>query len=329
MTPLYISQQGCYVSLKQEQILVKQDDRVLQTIQLPLLEQILIFGQSQLTTQVVRACLQRDIPIIYLSRMGYCYGRTLSIQHGYRQLARYQQQLEFPYRLLTARQIVRGKLKNSRVLLMRQQRRMPIDRFTQTIDRLEHLSNQVKQADSLDQLMGLEGAGAAAYFPALGNCLTQPDFPFITRNRRPPKDPVNAMLSFGYQVLWNHLLSLIELQGLDPYLSCLHQGHDRHAALASDLIEEFRAPIVDSLILQLVNNRIMNATQDFVYRDGVCYLNDRGRPKYLRAFLQRMEETIQSEDGAQPRWDLLSQQVKQYKQFIYNPVQGYQPYLIR
>jgi CRISPR-associated protein Cas1 len=93
MITLYISEQGCYVSLKQEQILVKQQDKILAEVQLPLIEQILVFGKSQLTTEVIRACLHREIPIAYLSRMGYCYGRILPISRGYRQLARYQQQL--------------------------------------------------------------------------------------------------------------------------------------------------------------------------------------------------------------------------------------------
>ena len=135
---------------------------------------------------------------------------------------------------------------------------------------------------------------------------------------------MNAMLSFGYQVLWNHLLALIELQGLDAYQACLHQGTERHAALASDLVEEFRAAIVDSLVLYLVNRRMIDANEDFFYGDGGCFLNDGGRRKYLKAFLQRMEEEIETDEGGkQPKWDLLTQQVKAYKQFVYNPVVGY------
>lgn len=110
----------------------------------------------------------------------------------------------------------------------------------------------------------------------------------------------------------------------------MHQAHDSHAALASDLIEEFRAPIVDSLVLWLVNSKVVNSQNDFDYRDGGCYLNDSGRRKYLQAFVQRMEEEIQTDSGEkQPKWDLLTQQVKAYKQFVYNPSLLYQPYQIR
>jgi CRISPR-associated protein Cas1 len=308
---------------------IKRQGNLLDEVQLPLLEQILVFGKSQLTTQLIRACLWREIPIAYLSRMGYCYGRVLPISRGYRQLARYQQLLEFPYRLLTARAIVQAKLKNSRVLLQRQQRRQGTEAIAHAIRQLDHLADQATEAMTIDRLMGLEGSGAASYFQALGDCISNADFVFMNRSRRPPGNPVNAMLSFGYQVLWNHLLSLVEIQGLDPYHGCLHTGHDQHAALVSDLVEEFRAPIVDSLMLYLVNREIMEARQDFDFRDGGCFLNDLGRRKFLRAFVQRMEEHVQTENGNQPRWDTLNHQVKLYKQFVYNPSTPYTPHLIR
>jgi CRISPR-associated protein Cas1 len=377
MKSLYISQQGCYLSLAKELVIIKQGQTVLDEVQLPMLEQILIFGQSQITTQLIRACLQRDIPITYLSRMGRCYGRLIPIERGYRYLARYQQALSPEVQLTVAKAIVQAKLKNSRVILMRQQRRQGGDVTAKAIQSLESLLQQVAQMDSVERLMGMEGAGSASYFSAFGECISNPDFEFTGRSRRPPGNPVNAMLSFGYQILWNHLLSLIELQGLDPYFACLHRGSERHAALASDLIEEFRAPIVDSLVLYLINKNVMDSGQDFEYRNGGCYLNDSGRRKYLRAFLLRMEEkgqasttpsqanhgsepvrrlrrrvaeragellaaepldtqpqrlrrrSVQINTNDQPRWDVLMQQIKAYKQFVYSPDQTYQPYLIR
>lgn len=328
MRTLYVSQQGCTLSLEQETIWVKRQGNSLEQVQIPLLEQILIFGQSQVTTQVIRACLQQDVPIAYLSRMGYCYGRILPIERGYRSLAERQRQLSPAQELGIARSIVEAKLLNSRVLLMRQRRSQGVDRLP--IDSLNYLAEQVRRAEGVQQVRGLEGAGAAAYFPALGSCLRQPGFTLLTRTRRPPTNPVNAMLSFGYQVLWNHILTLIELQGLDPYQGCLHASSERHAALVSDLIEEFRAPIVDSLMVWLVNTGVMNADQDFEYHDGGCFLNESGRRKYLQSFVQRMEGMIQAGDeGEQPRWDLLTRQVRSFKEMIYSPELGYSPYRIR
>ncbi|MEH2296803.1 CRISPR-associated endonuclease Cas1 [Nostoc sp.] len=330
MRTLYVSQQNCYVCLHQETLLVKQGETICGEVQLPLLEQVLIFGKSQVSTQAIRACLWRDIPITYLSRMGFCYGRILPIARGYRQLSRYQQQLSPVEKLISARAIVQAKLKNSRVLMRRQRKRLESQILENVLQSLDYLANQAAEADSVERLMGFEGAAAAQYFSAFAECLTNTDFVFTARSRRPPGNPVNAMLSFGYQVLWNHLLALIEIQGLDPYYACLHQAHDGHPALASDLIEEFRAPIVDSLVLWLVNSKVVNAQKDFDYHDGGCYLNDSGRRKYLQAFLQRMEEEIQTDSGEkQPKWDLLTQQVKAYKQFVYKPSSLYQPYQIR
>jgi CRISPR-associated protein Cas1 len=329
MRTLYVSQQGCYVSVDGEILLVKQGGTIHAQVQLPLTEQILIFGKSQVTTQVIRTCMWRNIPIAYLSRMGFCYGRLMSIERGCRHLAHYQRQLAFGERLVTARAIVTAKLKNSRVLLRRQKRHGESELLERVLQSLDYLATQAIQADSIERLMGFEGAGAAQYFSALGECLRNSEFVFAARVRRPPGNPINAMLSFGYQVLWNHLLTLIEIQGLDPYQASLHQGSERHAALASDLIEEFRAPIVDSLVLWLVNKNVMDAQKDFVHREGGCYLNESGRKKYIKAFLQRMEEEVQMDSGEkQPRWDLLRRQVKAYKQFACNPCQVYQPYRI-
>jgi CRISPR-associated protein Cas1 len=330
MKSLYISQQGCYVKLDREKVLIQRKKETLAEVQLPLIEQILIFGKSQLTTQVIRACLQRNIPIAYLSRMGYCYGRVMSLEQGYRHLSRYQQQLSPGEQLVVARQIVAAKLKNSRVILLRQQRRLETDGFKLAIQSLEYLVGKALACDRTEQVYGYEGVGAGIYFSALGECITNPDFVFLARSRRPPTNPVNAMLSFGYQVLWNHILSLIELQGLDPYYACLHQGTPRHPALASDLIEEFRAPIIDSLVLFLLNRSMVKLGEDFTHKEGACYLSDSGRRKFLTAFVNRMEEKIQSGDGdKQPRWDLLMQQVKRFKAFVYSPASGYQTYVIR
>ena len=158
MRSLYLSQQGSYVSLAQESLVVSYKRVEIQRVQLPLLEQVMVFGQSQLTTPAIRACLQRDIPIAYLSRLGFCYGRSLAIERGYRQLSRYQQELSIVDRLVTAQRIVQAKLKNSRVLLQRQQRRC--DRgLDGAIAQLERLGEQALAMTEIDRLMGVEGVG--------------------------------------------------------------------------------------------------------------------------------------------------------------------------
>lgn len=330
MRTLYISEQGCSVSLDGETLIIKKKDCILTTAQLPLLEQILVFGNSQITTQAIKACLKQNIPIAYLSQSGYCYGKTYSTARDSRHLHRLQQQLAPADALIAAQQIIKAKLINSRTILQRQNRRLNRDEIGLAINKIGNLANRLTEANSIEKLLGFEGIVARYYFSALGKCISNPKFTFTTRSRRPPADPVNAMLSFGYQVLWNHLLSTIELQGLDPYYGCLHQPSDKHPALASDLIEEFRAPIVDALVLKMVNQNSVDVSSDFVFRDGGCYLNSSGSKKYIKAFLARMETAIDSEDGSkQPKWDAMIHQVRAYKQFIYHPLTEYQPYQIR
>ncbi|OKH15962.1 CRISPR-associated endonuclease Cas1 [[Limnothrix rosea] IAM M-220] len=328
MKTLYVSEQGCYVRLKHEFLEVWQRETCLAQVQLPLLEQVLIFGQSQVSIQAMRACLWRDIPIVFLSRLGYCYGRVMAVERGYRQLARYQQGLSVTEKLSVARSLVAAKVHNCRVLLLRQNRKYPTAILTLSISTLQHLRSQILAAETTERLMGLEGAAAASYFSAFGECLRNSDFCFVSRSRRPPLNPVNALLSFGYQVLWNHLLALVEIRGLDPYQACLHQGSERHAALVSDLIEEFRAPLVDGLVLYLINKKVISS-EDFVYRDGGCFLNSAGRKIYLSAFVRQMEEVINVGDEREMRWHLLTTQVRAYQNFIYQPVNGYAPYQIR
>lgn len=330
MNTLYISKQGCSVALRQEQLVIKQGEAEDRQVQIPLIEQVLIFGQSQITTQAVRACLRQNVQILYLSRMGRCYGRLLPITTGYRQLSRYQQTMEDSTRLAVAIAIVQAKLSNSRVMLQRQARQRSTESLIDAVGQLAMFADLAHAADSLDTLMGIEGAGAACYFSVLGDCLHNAEFQFTERTRRPPTDPVNALLSFGYQLLWNHLYSLIESQNLDPYEGCLHQGHRQHPALASDLLEAFRAPIIDSLMLYLVNHRVMDVEQDFTFNQGGCYLNGNGRRKYLRTFIARMEEEIKGGSAIpRPRWDLLMSQVKDYKNSIYATGSPFKPYRIR
>ncbi len=328
MTTLYVLEQGCRVALREESLMIYQRDLLKQRVSLPTLERVMVFGSAYLTTPAIRACLRRDVGIGYLSRQGYCYGRVLPIRLGYRSLYRLQQSLDSAAALGAARVMVMAKIQNSRVLLLRSVRRRPQLEVEQALHFLEYFIQKASQALSLEELRGYEGAAAAQYFPAFGAILQGSDFVMTGRSRRPPLNPVNALLSFGYSILWNHLLGQIELQGLDSYLGILHAANDRHPALVSDLLEEFRAPIIDSLVIWLVNSRVIKSSHDFEFRDGGCFLNETGRRKFLHHFIQRMNEEIQINGIALPRWALLDKQVDAFKKFLYHPEVAYIPYRI-
>lgn len=315
---LYLSRQGSSVNLKYEKIIVKYKGEIQQECQLPLLDLILVFGSVQLTTQVIRACLKRGVAIAYLSQSGYCYGRLLPTSQRKHALQTYQNRLTDRQKLTVARQLIHAKLHNSRVILMRQYRRRPQPTIQRVIDQLQQASQNSLKAQDLPELTGIEGAAARDYFEALGVCFQHPELTFGGRSRRPPGNEINALLSFGYQILWNHLFGLIDTLGLDAYQGCLHQSHHGHAALVSDLLEPFRAPLIDTLVLWLVNTPVVKPQDDFEFKDGGCFLNESGRRKFLSAFLLRMNK-VHSQG---PAWDLISRQIKALSHWITQPKQS-------
>ena len=178
MQSLYISTQGCYLSLKKETLLLKKNDEIIAKPQLPLLENILIFGNTQVTTQSAKACLKRRIPIAYLSRHGHCYGRLLPIEKSYPRIIQHQHQMQQCDRFRCAQQLIRAKITNSRTLLMRQKRRLKTTQLDSAIAQLVRLKQQIDRVTTTEQLMGTEGAAAATYFKVFGHCISNPNFTF-------------------------------------------------------------------------------------------------------------------------------------------------------
>lgn len=149
----------------------------------------------------------------------------------------------------------------------------------------------IEMVDNLDSLRGHEGAGAARYFPAFGQLITNTEFSFTSRNRRPPTDPVNSLLSFGYTLLFNNVLSLILAEGLNPYLGNLHRSDRKEMHLAFDLVEEFRSPVVDSLVMRVINQQMMKPI-DFTQSEpgGGVYLTNSARRIFLKYFEERIND---------------------------------------
>lgn len=291
--------------------------------QLPLLDQILVMGNLQLSTPLIRACLKRGLPVAFLSRNGWCHGRLQPIDGAYRHRGRHQLMLGEADRLAAATSLIAGKIANARVLLLRLTRLDRRDLVAHTIERLSWHQEQVRKARSLDRVRGLEGNAAAEYFPALGRLLEGDGFAFLGRHRRPPTTPFDALCGFGYAVLWNGLLTRIELQGLDPYEGVLHVGSARHAALVSDLIEPLRTLLVDPLNVWLIRTRRIRADQGFVARDGGLFLDESSRRLWLNSWSTSMAETVTLPDGQLgPRWELLDGLVRAFVRFVYAPSNG-------
>ncbi|WP_181279967.1 CRISPR-associated endonuclease Cas1 [Aphanothece minutissima] len=308
MRTLYLLRPHGTAGIDGEQLVVSSGEQELDRMALPLLDQILVMGHLQLTTQLIRACLRRGIPIAYLTSGGQCLGRLQPLDGGYRHRARRQAELPEAQRLAVARTLVASKIANGRVVLLRFTRRGGRPIVEATLRRLGQLQALTAKAPSSNHLRGLEGAAAAQYFRSLGSLREGDGFGFAVRSRRPPRTPFDALCGFGYGVLWNALL--------------LRVGSARHAALVSDLIEPLRTYLVDPFHGQLIRSGQMRAEQHFEPSAGGVYLSEAGRRLWLQAWSAFMAEPIRLGDGSTgPRWELLDQLVQSFARFVDDPDQ--------
>lgn len=231
--------------------------------------------------------------------------------------------------LAFSKAVVIAKLNNARVFLQRQRK----EELRDTVGRIKECMDRVQAADTLDRLRGCEGSGAAAYFPAFGTLL-RGEFRFSRRVRRPPKDPVNSMLSFGYTLLFYNIFSLIHAHNLDPYIGYFHSDRPNHPALASDLIEEFRTPIVESLVLSLINKSIVKPDGFYCLKEGErspCFMTDETRKRFIRAFEEKMHiEVFHPETEFRVDYRrCVDLQIGRFVQYLRGERDEYVPYRIR
>jgi CRISP-associated protein Cas1 len=268
MHTLAISEQGTSVHADGDTLVVQRGKSVLRRIRAGELEQVLLFGGVEVTRQAMNLLLRREIEMVLLTQDGRFRGRlsgrgSKNIQL---RLAQYQRSTDPAFCLGVARTIVAGKLQNQRQILLRAQRRLQDDDLAVAVGNLRVMAQRAAECTDLDVLRGFEGQGAALYFGQFGKLIRIPEFQFTTRSRRPPKDPVNALLSFGYAVLGSLAESDVYRCGLDPMLGFLHQPAYGRPSLMLDLLEEFR-PLIDTLVLRVVNRRQLSV-QDFDQRTG-------------------------------------------------------------
>lgn len=294
MTTLYVTDQGAYVRVQHKQFQVYHEDTLKISVPVNRVTHIVLFGCSNLSHGAVSLCLQHKIPVLYLSSKGRYFGQLQTTGQAQVRYLILQVQRSFDPAFVQnqARAIVLAKLHNSRVLLQRLNRRRKTAVATQAIADLAQLITQAAAADSVEALLGYEGQGAALYFQAFATLL-KGSFEFERRTRRPPTDPVNSLLSLGYTLLSQNIHSMLEVSGLHTHFGNLHTPRENHPALVSDLIEEFRALVVDSLVAYLINSNIFKP-EDFTPPDerGGVYLHPDGLKRFLKHWEGRLLTNI-------------------------------------
>jgi CRISPR-associated protein Cas1 len=282
MSFLYLTEQGAVLQREGERLLVTKDDQTLADVPVAKLEAVLVFGRVHLTTPALQLCLTHGVELALFTRRGRLLGQLTSPFPKNIELrrAQYAQAADPAFVLSLARTIVAGKLANALALVREFAHNHPDTDFRPEIDRLADFPSQAPLMPDLAALLGHEGAGTRVYFAAFAKMLRH-RFGFTGRARHPAPDPVNALLSLGYTLVYNELSSLLDGLGFDPYLGFFHQPRFGHAGLASDLLEEFRAPLVDRFTLGLINNRIFTATDFYQHTSGGVYLYDEPRKRYF------------------------------------------------
>lgn len=291
--PLYVTEPGSMVGKSKGRLVVTKKGERLASERMIDVSQVCLFGNVQVSAQAMRDLLGRDVPVCWFSSGGWFAGMAQGLPSKHVELRRRQVIAEAHGGLDIARRVIDGKIRNSRTLLRRNAR----SDVTDTLESLTRVTRKVKHADSVDRLLGLEGAAARAYFGAFPSMI-DPDrslpgeaFCFEGRNRRPPTDAVNCLLSYLYSVLVKDLTVACHAVGFDPYLGFYHRPRFGRPALALDLAEEFRPLIAESTVLTLINNGEVTDS-DFVVRAAGVTLTKGGRRAVLAAYERRLETEV-------------------------------------
>ncbi len=304
---LYLNTPGLRVGCQAEVLTVKDKDKLVEAVRTRDVSHVALFGNIQISTQAIHLLCEQEVPVTYFSMGGWFYGLTRghTLKNIFLRMEQFRRAGDAATCLALARKFVQGKIRNQRTLLMRNHLEPPAE----AVGKLKRAAADALNARSLEQLLGIEGAAASLYFqhfsgmikaeddlPAMGESVENTQrrsfpFNFTQRNRRPPTDPVNALLSLVYSLLAKDCTLAALAVGFDPYLGFFHQPRFGRPALGLDLMEEFRPLVAESTVLSCINNRIITE-KDFVQAGQAVNLSAPGRKRVFQTYEQRMSALL-------------------------------------
>lgn len=292
MGTIYITQPDAYIGKTDERLQVKANKQCLLDVPLIKVDGVVVLGRATISPAAITELLERKIPLTFLTQTGKYLGclEPELTKNIFVRSAQWEASKDNDRQLHVVRSFIRGKLKNYRNTLLRARREGVIDLSDIAIAPLDSSIKALEAATNINTLRGLEGAGSATYFGLFGQLIRNPEFQFTVRTRRPPTDPVNALLSLGYTLLLNDVKSALNIVGFDPYLGYLHVQHYGRPALALDLMEEFRPIVVDAFVLAAINRKVITRehfTQEPV--SNAVSLTKEGWQVFLRLYEQKKQ----------------------------------------
>lgn len=292
MGTIYITTDDAFIGKTDERLRVRANKQTLLDVPMVKVEGVVVLGRATVSPAALTELLERKIPLSFLTGTGRYLGRLEPplTKNIFVRSAQWKAAGESPKALHIVRSMIRGKLKNYRNSFLRAQRNDSTLDFSQAIARLDQAIAPLEHAQTINTLRGLEGTGSAAYFTHFNQLIRADGFYFEARRRRPPTDPINALLSFGYALLLHDIQSAVNIVGFDPYLGYLHVERYGRPSLALDLMEEFRPLVVDAMVLATVNKRALTP-DDFVAEplSRAVALSDEGRRSFLRLYEQKKQ----------------------------------------
>ena len=300
LNTLYVTSPDRYLSLDGENVVVNCEQEVVGRVPLHNLERIMSFGYTGASPALMGKCAEEGIELVFMKPTGQFLARVEGKINGNVLLRREQYRIadDSEKSLAIARVMIAGKIFNSRQSVERTIRdyslRIDTEKFRSKSGFLNTSVENALNAKNADELRGIEGEAATVYFSVFNDMILQQkeDFVFNGRNKRPPRDNVNAMLSFAYSLATGMCCSGLESVGLDPYVGFFHTDRPGRSSLALDLVEEFRVPLCDRFVLSLINKKIITG-KDFIYReDGAVILTDDGRRTFIKAWQNRKDDII-------------------------------------
>ncbi len=295
LRPLYVAGHGYSVGKSGDVLQVREKGQLVQEVRIKDISQVNILGNASISSAAVHALCDAEKPLAYFSTGGWFYGLTqgLGLKNVFLRREQFRRADDELFCVGLARELVATKIRNQRTLLQRNHVEPP----ARALDALRRLAQQARAAGNLDELLGIEGAAAAVYFANFAGMVKledeaeRPPFDFTKRNRRPPRDPINALLSLGYSLLVRDLTVVCAAVGFDPFVGFFHQPRFGRPALALDLMEGFRPLIVDSAVLTAINTRMVGP-EEFVRVGSAVALTAKGRRRFLHAYEQRMDTLV-------------------------------------
>lgn len=298
MAILYVTQPGAELRKHGERLKVQWQDEVITAIPLRDVERIVLLGPVQLSAAAAQTLLKKAIPVVFATTKGrYCGALSSGQENTELLIKQVDLHRDDGYRLAVAKAIVSAKIKHQRSLLRRYGRNHPHPDIHEAANQITNLFSNLDNAASVPEAMGFEGQASALYFGVFGKCLRQEGVEFTHRNRRPPRDPVNALLSLGYMLVMGEAVGALAALGLHLGLGFLHEIFPNRPSLALDVLELFRQPVVDRLTLTLFNRRIFTP-DDFQERenDGVR-LTEEALKRYFFLYERAMTTPFQQPDN--------------------------------